>query len=69
IKKIPLPFATSAKRYLLASQPIHPTGEKFTLEVEYKGYYLEAHKERDIGLKHLQKLLAKADLEIQILSY
>lgn len=53
-----VPHGTSAKRFLIARSPTHPTGEAFTTPIEYNGYYMEANKSREAALKHLSKYLA-----------
>ena len=52
-----LPLATSSKRYLIATHPVHPNGAQFVIPVEYHGYYMEAHKDYKNGINHLRKLL------------
>ncbi len=58
ISKIKLPFATSRVRYLIAREAIHPGGKPFVLPVEYKGYYMEAHKDYRNAVNHALKLLS-----------
>jgi hypothetical protein len=52
-----IPIATSSKRYLIAKSPVHPQGNDFRIPVEYKGYYMEAHKDYKEGIRHLCKML------------
>lgn len=52
-----LPLATSRHRYLIAGSPIHPNGKEFVVPVEYKGYFMEAHKDYKNGIRHLCKML------------
>lgn len=52
-----LPIATSRKRYLMAKTPTHPGGAEFVVPVEYKGYFMEAHKDYKNGVSHLRKIL------------
>jgi hypothetical protein len=52
-----LPLATSRQRYLVSQNPVHPNGNKFFNLVEYKGYFMEAHKDYDTGIKDLCKVL------------
>lgn len=68
LQKATIPFATSKKRYLLAEKPIHPNGEAFRHQVEYKGYFLEAHKDRKIGINHLKKLVTECGLQLQVIN-
>ena len=54
-----LPHRTSKQRYLISKKPIHPNGNPFVVPVEYKGYFMEAHKNYEnamAGLKQLGKL-------------
>jgi hypothetical protein len=52
-----IPLATSKQRYLIAESPVHPNGKEFVVPVEYKGYYMEAHKDYKNGIRHLCKML------------
>jgi hypothetical protein len=63
-----LPFATSADRYLLATKPFHPGGNEFRVPVEYKGYYMEAHKSYKTALKQLADMLRLCDLTLEYTS-
>lgn len=62
------PFKTSNRRYLLANEPIHPSGNRFVIPVEYRGYYLEAHKDYKNGISHLRSLLRRLNLTLKIFS-
>lgn len=62
ITKIPLPYATSGKRYLLSRKPEHPAGRPFVLPIEYNGYYLEAHKDYKNALSHLGNMLSEINV-------
>lgn len=48
-----LPFATSPTRYLIAVEPIHPSGKNFFKHVEYGGFYMETNKNRIDAVNHL----------------
>lgn len=52
-----LPVATGEKRYILAKEPIHPTGKPFLTPVEYKGFLMEAHNNRAAAIAQLRKLI------------
>lgn len=52
-----LPLATSGKRYLIARKPQHPSGKEFFIPVVHNGFYMEAHKDYKVGIKHLKKML------------
>lgn len=56
LENILLPVATGDKRYLLAKEPVHPTGKSFLAPVEYGGYFLEAHNNRAAAIAQLKKL-------------
>ena len=51
-----LPYRTSNQRYLIAKAPIHPNGNPFVKPVEYKGYYMEAHKNYQNAMSGLMQL-------------
>lgn len=59
-----LPLATSKNRYLISTRPVHPKGNVFWEPVEYKGHYMEAHKDYKNGINHLQKLIDLCDLSL-----
>lgn len=59
-----LPFSTSKKRYLIAYQPVHPNGNEFVRPVEYKGYFMEAHKDYKNGIISLQRMLDRLGLSL-----
>jgi ADP-ribosylglycohydrolase/tetratricopeptide (TPR) repeat protein/protein-tyrosine phosphatase len=67
INNIELPFATGPKRYLIACEPIHPSGQNFMAPVEYKGYFMEAHNNRTAAIANLEKLtnaLGNGDIDV-----
>lgn len=57
-----IPLATSSRRYLLAKKPIHQGGNQFKSPIEYKGYFMEAHKNYKTAFRHLQQLINKCGL-------
>jgi hypothetical protein len=57
ITKMTIPFETSSKRYLIAKEPHHQGGNEFKVPIEYKGYYMEAHKDYKNALNHLGDFL------------
>jgi hypothetical protein len=69
LSKLKLPIATGQKRYLLATEPRHPSGKDFFSCIEYKGYYMEAHKNRGQGLRDLKKLLERCGLSMEVIQY
>jgi hypothetical protein len=52
-----IPFRTSKQRFLIAKSPRHPSGKDFVSEVQYKGYYMEAHKNYENALSGLKQFL------------
>ena len=59
-----IPFRTSKQRYLIAKSDKHPTGNKFVSSVEYKGYFMEAHKNYENALSGLQQFLGPHGYEV-----
>ncbi|HEU0143539.1 MAG TPA: PD-(D/E)XK nuclease family protein [Nitrososphaera sp.] len=66
LSNLELPIATGSKRYLLSTEPRHQRGNEFVKPVEYKGYFMEAHKSRDGALRDLAKLLEMSGLSMKI---
>jgi hypothetical protein len=69
IKQMHIPFETSAKRYLIATEPYHQRGNGFRLSVEYSGYYMEAHKSRRAALDHLSYFIKSNGMNYTISRY
>lgn len=63
-----LPYATSGKRYLLATQPFHQGGNPIRVPVEYQGYFVEAHKDYDNAINHMAGLLKRIGLMLEDVS-
>jgi hypothetical protein len=59
-----LPLKTSRQRYLIALKPIHPSGNPFVVPVEYRGVYMEAHKDYNNALGHLGLLSSRLGLTL-----
>jgi hypothetical protein len=59
-----LPIATSKKRYLIADQPLHPNGKGFIRPVEYRGYFMESHKDYKNGIISLRRILDRLGLSL-----
>jgi hypothetical protein len=59
-----LPISTSKKRYLISAQPFHPNGNGFTRPVEYRGYFMESHKDYKNGINSLRRILDRFGLSI-----
>lgn len=60
-----IPFKTSRQRYLIADKPIHPNGNNFVITVKYGGYFMEAHKDYKIAVKHLRRLTDRLGLKFK----
>ena len=60
-----VPYATSQVRFLIAKEPIHQRGNNFRAPIEYKGYYMETHKNYEQALKHLEAFLKECGLKIK----
>jgi NAD-dependent SIR2 family protein deacetylase/ADP-ribosylglycohydrolase/protein-tyrosine phosphatase/TPR repeat protein len=57
LENIFLPVATGNKRNILAKEPVHPTGKSFLVPVEYGGFFMEAHNNRQAAIAQLEKLI------------
>lgn len=57
LEQVSLPVATGEKRYILAAEPVHPSGKPFLAPVEYNGYFMEAHNNRVAAIAQLKKLV------------
>ena len=68
VTKLPMPWGTSKIRFIISNQnpPTHPNGRNFFNPVEYKGYFLETHYARERGLKVLDDLCQKLELEFEV---
>jgi hypothetical protein len=67
ITRLPLPWGNTAKRFIITNQspPTHPNGKPFFYPEHYKGYTLETHYARERGLKVLDDLCQKLDLDFE----
>ena len=63
-----IPYKTSKKRYLISHEPFHQRGNPFKVPVEYKGYYLEAHKDYNNAFNSLRSFLKKGNLFLERIS-
>ena len=61
-----IPYSTSSVRYLVAREPTHPTGKPFRQKVEYRGYFMEAHKDYKNALSHLRGFLMCCKLSLEV---
>jgi|SRR5215813_6483596 len=62
-----VPFRTSRERYLIAREPLHPSGNPFVVPVEFQGFCMEAHKDYQNAVRHLIILSAKLGLQLRYL--
>ena len=60
-----IPYATSDRRFLIATEPVHQRGNNFKVPVEYKDYYMEADKSYDTAQNHLRLFLERARIKIK----
>lgn len=60
-----VPYKTSSKRYLVAESPVHPNGRDFFVPVQYRGLYMETHKNYVTGTKQLRQLLEKCGIRLE----
>jgi len=68
LEHVELPFASGAKRYLLARQPIHPLGNPFRRPIDIDGFYMESHKSRDQAVGDLLKFCQANGIPMSVLS-
>lgn len=69
IQKLPLPWGTSSKRYIVTNEEPakHPNDRDFFYPVKYQGYTIESHYSRDRGLKVLSDLCEKLELDFEFI--
>ena len=61
-----IPYETSRVRFLISTKPYHQTGKPFVSCIEYKEYYMEAHKDYKNALNHLQVFLKNCGILMDI---
>ena len=66
LKNIELPFRTGAKRYLISTDKIHPTGNEFTNPVKHNGFYMEAHVNKENGIRYLMRLCEECKTSVDV---
>jgi len=54
-----VPMKTSERRFLIALEDKHPSGRSFVIPVEYRGFYMEAHKDYKNAIEHLRSLCGR----------
>lgn len=69
IKKIPLPWGTGTKRYIVTDQipPIHPNDREFFSPVTHKNYSIETHLDRNRCIKVLQETAEKLGVDFALI--
>lgn len=60
-----IPFKTSNQRYLIAKSPVHPNSNQFVKPVEYRGYFMEAHKNYENAMSGLSRFLRSVGIKIR----
>ncbi|MFW6100664.1 MAG: type I restriction endonuclease [Bacteroidota bacterium] len=60
-----IPYATSSKRFLISTEPLHQGGNEFRAPIEYNGYYMETHKSYKMALKQLEVFLETFGISIK----
>lgn len=60
-----IPYATSSRRFLIAKEPFHQEGNSFRCPIEYKSYFMEAHKNYESALKQLEDFVKKCGLTMK----
>jgi hypothetical protein len=63
-----VPHPTSEKRYLVARTPIHPGGGDFFSPVSVGRYFMEAHKNYENAIRHLEKFCERLGLTLKYVS-
>jgi len=69
VLRTPLPWGNTSKRFIISNQspPTHPNGKPFFYPEQYKGYTIETHYARDRGLRVLDDLCKKLELDFEII--
>jgi hypothetical protein len=69
ILKLPLPWGTSTKRYIITNEqpPKHPNDRDFFYPVRFQDYTIESHYSRDRGLKVLSDICEKLELDFEVI--
>jgi hypothetical protein len=60
-----IPYATSSVRFLISTDPHHQAGNEFRSPIEYKGYYMEAHKNYENALSQLEAFLKTCGISMK----
>jgi hypothetical protein len=62
-----VPFRTSSERYLIAREPIHPSGNPFVVPVSIRDFHIEAHKDYKNAIQHLRLLSERLGVNLSYL--
>ena len=66
--KADLPLQSGKKRYILATEPVHPTGNAFHVSKQIlPGVYLETNISRGNIVARISKLLRQRDIPFKVL--
>jgi hypothetical protein len=67
ILRIPLPWGHTSKRFVITNvkPPVHPNGRPFFYPENYNGYAIETHYDRERGLRILDSLCQKLELDFE----
>lgn len=67
LKSIEMPWGTGNERYVISNEkePVHPSGRKFFVPVNYNEYAMEAHVDRKRGMKILDDLCNKLEITFE----
>lgn len=68
VVRVPLPWGNTTKRFIITNQnpPLHPNGKPFFYPEHYNGHTIETHYARDRGLKVLDDLCQKLELDFEV---
>jgi hypothetical protein len=67
VNRLPMPWGSTSQRFTVTNEnpPLHPNGKSFFYPENYKNYTIETHYARDRGLKVLDDLCKKLEIEFE----
>lgn len=67
VNRLPMPWGSTTQRFTISNEnpPMHPNGKAFFYPENYKGYTIETHYARERGLKVLDDLCQKLEIEFE----
>ena len=67
VNRLPMPWGSTSQRFTITNEipPIHPNGKSFFYPEGYKDYTIETHYARERGLKVLDDLCKKLEIEFE----